>query len=101
MGSSRKNIGEQSELGDILEGWGKDGHPFPSPDYLSALFARRFYFWARTDFLSFFPQCGVWSQANFIHNPRLRSHKLGNMEFEAPDLWLLTRSLLTHVSLLR
>ena len=52
-------------------------------------------------FLSFFPQRGAWSQANFIHNPRLHSHKFGNVEFEAPDLWLLTRSLLTHVSPLK
>ena len=32
-------------------------HPFPSPDYCSASFTRQIYFF------SFFPQCGVRSQA--------------------------------------
>ena len=36
--------------------------PFPSPDYRSARFARRFF--SRTPFFpSFSPQCGAWSQA--------------------------------------
>ena len=79
MGSNRKNIGEQSEPGGILGKSGereRGGHPFPSPDYLSARFARRFCFWPTPIFFSFFPQYGTWSQANFNHNQRLHSHKI-------------------------
>ena len=41
-GSNRKNIGERSEPSGGL-GRGKGRQPFPSPDYPSALFARRFF----------------------------------------------------------
>ena len=41
-------------------------HPFPFPDYLSARFARRFFFARTQTFSSFFPQCGAWSQATTL-----------------------------------
>ena len=41
-GWNSKNIGERSELSGTLER-GKGHHPFPSPDYLLARFARRFF----------------------------------------------------------
>ena len=47
-GSNRKNIGER----------------IPSPDYVSARFARSFrFFRSRRFFFSFFAQCGAWTQA--------------------------------------
>ena len=66
-----KNIGERSKPSDGL-GRGKERHPSPfhlpklPPDYLSARFARRIFFFAQADFFSFFPQCGAWSQATTI-----------------------------------
>ena len=48
----------------VAWGKGKGGHPFPSQDYLSARFARQFFFFRpRRLFSTFFPQCGAWSQA--------------------------------------
>ena len=45
-----------SELSQaVVWGYGKDRHPFPSPD--------RFFFSRTLIVFSFLPQCGAWSQA--------------------------------------
>ena len=56
---------------DQVPQWGKKAkngvrNPFNSLDYLSARFARRFFFFffANADFFSFFPQCEAWSQSS-------------------------------------
>ena len=42
------------------------GALFPFPEYLSADFARLFFFFSPTlIFFTFFPQCGAWSEATF------------------------------------
>ena len=63
-GKKRGQIGKisASEASPAVS-WGggkvnlKGRHSFPFPDYLSARFARRFFFFAHADFFSFFPQC--------------------------------------------
>ena len=41
-----------------------------------ARFARRFLFFAHADFFSFFPKCGVRSQANFMQTVNLLTIEL-------------------------
>ena len=54
-GSNRKNIGERSEPCGCLRR-GKGRRPFPFPEYLSADFARHFFFFSPTlSFFTFFP----------------------------------------------
>ena len=59
--SNWKNIGERSEP----SGGPGVRHPFPSPHYLAARFARRYLFSPTPIFFSFLPQCEAWSQANY------------------------------------
>ena len=64
-------------------------HPFSSPDYLLARFARRFFFFTNADFFSFFPQCGAWSQANKRLSQRLQtSENTLNLRAELKPLFL-------------
>ena len=59
--SNWKKIGERSEP----SGGPGFRHPFPSPHYLAARFARRYLFSPTPIFFSFLPQCEAWSQANY------------------------------------
>ena len=46
---------KRGKIGKISASEASLWYPFPSPDYVSARFARRFLFYAHTDFFSFFP----------------------------------------------
>ena len=53
-------------------------HPFPSPDYLSARFARRLFF-SPTPIFSPFP--GAWFQARNLAWDKIISHKHKNLSY--------------------
>ena len=61
-GKKAKNGVKQEKNGNRREPSGTR-HPFPSPDYLSTRFARRFCFFRQSRFFLLFPTCGAWSQA--------------------------------------
>ena len=56
-------------------------HPFPSPDYLSARFARGLFFFANADFFPFSAFSGAWSQARNLAWDEIISHKHKNLSY--------------------
>ena len=82
-GQTGKNIGKRSEPSVILRRGKGRHHPFSSPEYLSARFARQLFFSPGPDFFSFFPQCGAWSQATSEKHWRsLLKHVLQNLRMK-------------------